>query len=572
MRVDTVARALGISLMVGTLAQGAMAQDAAPPAPAAMPQATTAGLSAEAIAFRDGLAQETAGLDETTRAAIDGFYASRDYRPFWNAGEGSPLAALEASVEQADAQGLPFFRYDADALQLLAGEPGMTGSPKLEVAATRTYIRFAGDLSAGIVRPLDIDPEINVKPQRATAAAVLARLPDGAVSEVLRAAEPQDPDYRALMAEKVRLEGLLGTDAWGDPVPSGPTLHLGESSPRVADLRARLARLGYGPETAQAAVDDAAPEAVETAAAASAFDPALEAEVKRFQQDNGLVDDGVAGWRTIDALNATPTDRLEQVVVNLERLRWMNHDLGARRIEVNIPDYSVVLIEHGNIPWSSRAVVGNAAETRTPEFSDEMTYMVVNPTWHIPDSIATRVYLPKLRQDPTVLARSNMRLFTRSGVEINPKLVNFNQYTAENFPFRVKQNPNSANALGRVKFMFPNQFSIYLHDTPHRELFAKDARAFSNGCIRLQEPIELAEVLLKGQVPDPQASIDGWLAAKSERYVYLDEPLPVYIMYRSAWADPDGTIRYRADIYGRDGEVFRALEAKGVSLPDAAQG
>ena len=222
--------------------------------------------------------------------------------------------------------------------------------------------------------------------------------------------------------------------------------------------------------------------------------------------------------------------------------------------------------------WSSDMELVVLDELWQTHPDDSMTYMVVNPTWHIPDSIATRVYLPKLRKDPTVLARSNMRLFTRSGVEINPKLVNFNQYTAENFPFRVKQNPNSANALGRVKFMFPNQFSIYLHDTPHRELFVKDARAFSNGCIRLQEPIELAEVLLKGQVPDPQASIDGWLAAKSERYVYLDQPLPVYIMYRSAWADPDGTIQYRADIYGRDGEVFRALEAKGVSLPDAAQG
>jgi murein L,D-transpeptidase YcbB/YkuD len=200
-----------------------------------------------------------------------------------------------------------------------------------------------------------------------------------------------------------------------------------------------------------------------------------------------------------------------------------------------------------------------------------MTYFVVNPTWHIPDSIAQRVYLPKLKRDPNVLANSNMRLFTRAGTEINPRLVDFTQYTSANFPFRVKQNPNSANALGRVKFMFPNQFSIYLHDTPSRDLFNRDARAFSNGCIRLEEPLELAYVLLQGQVSDPVAAFAGWQAGGAERHVNLDRPIPVHIGYRTVFVDEEGEVRYRDDIYGRDARVFRALEAAGVTIP-AAQG
>jgi murein L,D-transpeptidase YcbB/YkuD len=200
-----------------------------------------------------------------------------------------------------------------------------------------------------------------------------------------------------------------------------------------------------------------------------------------------------------------------------------------------------------------------------------MTYFVVNPTWHIPDSIAKRVYLPKLKNDPNVLANGNMRLFTRAGTEINPRLVDFTQYTSGNFPFRVKQNPSSANALGRVKFMFPNQFSIYLHDTPAREYFTRDARAFSNGCIRLEEPLALAYILLQGQVPDPQAAFAGWQAGGSERHVNLERPIPVHIGYRTVFVDDGGEVRYRADIYGRDAKVFRALEGAGVTIP-AAQG
>lgn len=585
MRSGSLACALGLGAVLSAFGQAALAQEAGqamePVSTAQVAAATGAGtpetfspevpaevLSPEAAAFKAALARETAGLGDPERDAIAAFYANRDYQPFWTAQAGVSLDLLRDTVGAADAQGLPVSRYDIASLAAPDGLPEGVASVPLEAAAMRVYLRFGGDLSAGIVRPLDVDPEINIKPRRASADDLLGRLSLEPVDQVLAGLEPQSPDYRALMAERDRLLSVAESGGWGAPVPAGPTLHVGESSPRVAVLRTRLAELGYAP------ADPAATDGVEMTPAfdATTFDAGLEAQLKAFQREQGLNDDGAAGPRTLAALNASVEARLEQVIVNLERMRWLNRDLGTRRIEVNIPDYSVEMFDGDEVVWESRTVVGEARETRTPEFSDEMTHMVVNPTWHIPDSIATRIYLPKLRNDPSVLERNGMRLFTRSGTEINPRLVNFSQYTAESFPFRVKQNPSSANALGRVKFMFPNQFSIYLHDTPAREYFARDARALSNGCIRLEEPLQLAYVLLEGQVSDPRASFQSWLDAGTERYVYLDRPVQVHLTYRTAFARPDGSIRYREDIYGRDAEVFEALEAKGVRLPDTTQG
>jgi murein L,D-transpeptidase YcbB/YkuD len=267
---------------------------------------------------------------------------------------------------------------------------------------------------------------------RPTSQAALAALADGPLPAVLQGFEPTAPDYRRLIAEKARLEAQARTASWGPAVPDGPTLHPGDSGPRVADLRARLARLGYGALSGET-VD---PQ----------FDPALEAAVQDFQRDYGLNDDGVVGAMTLAAVNAPVETRLAQVMVNLERLRWMPRDLGGRYLYVNIPDYSVTLVEAGAPAWNSRVVVGKTRVTETPEFSGTVSYLVVNPTWHIPDSIAIRDYLPKLQKDPMVLKRQNIRLLTRGGTEINPKLVDFTQYTPENFPFRIKQRPSDDNA------------------------------------------------------------------------------------------------------------------------------
>ena len=371
--------------------------------------------------------------------------------------------------------------------------------------------------------------------------------------------EPADPDYGRLIAEKARLEALARTASWGPEVAGRRDAAPGRDDPRVAELRGRLARLGYV-------------GARRRARRAATSTPGWSTRSKRFQRDYGLNDDGVVGAMTLAAINAPVETRLAQVAVNLERMRWTNATPGRATSASTFPTSPCGWSTAASRSGSSKVVVGKTHVTETPEFDGVVSTMVVNPTWHIPDSIAIRDYLPKLQKNPMVLKRQGIDLMTRGGTEINPKLVDFTQYTPENFPFRIKQRPSDDNALGQVKFLFPNQNSVYMHDTPHRELFARDVRAFSNGCIRLEKPVELAAILLTGQVPDPAA---GYAALASPRQesggVTLERPIPVHIVYRTVWFDDAGAARYRPDVYGRDAKVFEALEAAGVTLP-AAQG
>jgi L,D-transpeptidase YcbB len=523
----------------------------APVAPAVEP----AVLGDDAIAMRDGLVTELAAMPAGERTAVAAFFTERGYAPFWTAPGSDRVAALVAALEASGAQGLPTERYDADGLELLFEPTSAAPAARREAAAMAAYLRFASDLSAGVLEPSAVVPDITRQPEKPAPAALLAELDEAPLPEVLGALEPSDPDYRRLIDEKLRLEGLARTASWGPEVSEGPTLHPGDAGPRVAELRARLARLGY---------------VVPSGEADPVFDDGMKQAVQQFQTDYGLVDDGVVGSLTLAAVNAPVATRLAQVTVNLERMRWMPQDLGDRYLYVNIPDFRARLVDGGRTTWESKVVVGKAHVTETPEFSGVVSYMVVNPTWHIPDSIAIRDYLPQLQRDPMVLKRQNIRLLTRGGTEINPRLVDFTVYTPENFPFRIKQRPNDDNALGQVKFMFPNQHSVYMHDTPHKEYFARDVRAYSNGCIRLEKPVELAEILLAGQAADPAAAYQDLVATKKERRVNLERTVPVHIVYRTVWFD-EGVARYRADVYGRDARVFEALEAAGVTLP-AAQG
>lgn len=553
-------------------------------------------LSPEQAAFRDGILAGTASLGDAERVAIEDFYAKRDFTPYWNTAD---LDTLVAALRAAPAQAMPTARYDAEGL---AGLFSAAGEAPREVAATRAFLGYARDLDSGVLTPSAVDPEIAIAPIRLTPDALLGRLAAAPVGDVLAELAPDSPEYARLIAEKARLETLLTEDAWGAAVSGGPTLRAGETGARVGALRARLARMGYeaarptspedirpadtspGDASAEATPIDAdsleaagvAPETTpmdagsEQIASTDRFDAALEAEVRAFQRDHGLNDDGVVGQHTLAQINASPRDRLGQVMVNLERLRWLNHDLGPRYVMVNIPDYSARVYENGTPVWTTKTVVGEARETRTTEFSEVMSYMVVNPTWNVPSSIAKRDLVPRLRRDPGVLARSNMQLMTRSGTVIDPRLIDWASL-GDSFPFRIRQIPSDGNALGKVKFMFPNVHAIYMHDTPHREYFARDARAYSNGCIRVQDPDGFARLLLRDQVSDPEAAFDGWVAAGSEKTVKLTHPIAVNIVYRTVFVDDGGAIRYRDDVYGRDRAVLTALEAAGLDFP-AAEG
>jgi murein L,D-transpeptidase YcbB/YkuD len=500
---------------------------------------------AESFAFRQAVAEAAAGQGEV----LD-FYAARDFVPIWTSADGSNhRAALVSALSDAPLHGLPVNRYDAQTLREAfseATDPRSRGFA--EVMATKMYLSYARDVHSGALVAARVDEGIVRDQPRPDRLDLLSRIADGAPHEVIGGLAPQTLAYTRLVKAKLDLEQAIASGGWG-PQAGGAKLEAGDTGPQVIALRNRLIRMGYLRPTASAA-----------------YDAELEAAVMQFQADHGLAQDGVAAKVTLSEVNVDPADRLKSVLVGLERERWMNQELGNRRIMVNIADFHARVIDDEREVFRTRVVVGkNTSDRRTPEFSDTMDHMVINPTWNVPRSIATKEYLPKLQSNPN--AHGYMRLVDASGRTVNRDAVDFTQFTARNFPFDIKQPPSRSNALGLVKFMFPNEYNIYLHDTPAKSLFGRETRAYSHGCVRVADPFDFAYELLSKQEADPEGVFKQTLATGKETWVYLDDPLPVHLYYQTAFAPAKGQIQYRRDVYGRDAKIWAALSEAGVALP-----
>jgi murein L,D-transpeptidase YcbB/YkuD len=268
------------------------------------------------------------------------------------------------------------------------------------------------------------------------------------------------------------------------------------------------------------------------------------------------------GPATLAALNVPVEQRIRQIRLNLERWRWLPRDFERRYLLVNIADFELDVIEDGRVRTTMRVIAGTTAR-RTPVFTGRMTYMELNPYWHIPPIIAKEDILPRLWKDPRYLVRENIRVFrgwAQEAPEVDPESVDWSQVTPEKFPFKLRQEPGPSNALGRIKFMFPNKFDVYLHDTPGRGLFNHNSRSFSSGCIRIEKPIELAEYLLQGQPEWNREKIVAAIHSKKTQIVWIPEPIAVHILYWTAWVDEDGTVHLRDDVYGRDTPLDEALQ------------
>ncbi|MCX7645703.1 MAG: L,D-transpeptidase family protein [Rhodobacteraceae bacterium] len=487
---------------------------------------------------------------------IAGFYRDADYAPLWT-GERGPerREALFRALAQADLHGLPSRRYDAAGLaEAFRSARGEREVGQLEVRATRVFLAYARDIQSGALDPAEIMPaeikrSLPRRDPRATLAAFAAAEDPGAF---LRDLAPRSVRYGRLMREKARLERLAQTDGWGPPVPLRP-LGPGATGSAVVALRDRLIAMGYLGRTATAG-----------------YGAELAAAVRAFQVAHGLFPDGVAGEATLREINRSPADRLKSVIVALERERWMNipGGLGDRHIWVNLPDFHARIVDHGRVTFQTRAVVGERRpDKRTYEFSDEMEYMEVNPDWTVPRSILGRDYLPRFQRNPN--AASYLQIIDSRGRVVPRSAINFSAYTARNFPFTVRQAPGGDNALGKVKFMFPNPHAIYLHDTPAKELFSREERDYSSGCIRLNDPFEFAYRLLAPQVEDPRSYFDGIVASGRQTRVGIERHVPVHLVYFTAFPEADGRMHYRRDIYERDARLFDALLAAGVAFPGA---
>lgn len=491
-------------------------------------------------------------------------------RQIWTDSRGQPTDAALILVDfllRADEHALPVEKYHGRELaaRLRGGDPG------LEADLTRAFLDYASDVHAGLLDPTKVDKDLHIERahiDRENLLAGAAATDD--MANYLDRLAPQDPTYRRMVERYRSFRSKAADEIWGKKVASGPTLRPGDRNARVGDIRARLTAMGDLDPTAYGRIsqDDgarlAAAEQVTDAGGMldhNYFDPALEDALKRFQARHGLRPDGLVGPATLAQLNISPRERVQQIAVNLERLRWGNQNVGDRYILVNVAGFEMWVMENGQPVFSSRVITGQSDTWETPEFTEIMNHLVVNPTWYVPMSIAKYEMLPKLKQDRDYLAKQGMRLVGADEDEIDWATI-----TPETFPGRVTQMPGDANAMGRVKFMFPNRHSIYLHDTPGKHLFDRDIRDFSHGCIRVEKSHELAEYLLTNQTRNPGSYFDEILESGREQHIPLDEPLAVVLSYRTAWIDENGVEQFRGDIYGRDRAVAQALKAAGVQL------
>lgn len=501
----------------------------------------------QVTAFRQAVA-EAASRDE----AIAEFYRTRNYEPLWTAADQAPRrTALFAALQSAGNHGLPVSRYDVAAL--VSGFRTVVSERDrglLDVAMTRAFLTYAKDVQTGVLTPKEVDSGILREVPLRNRLGLLRGFEHADPVAFLRGLPPSSPEYARLMKARIVLDRQIAAGGWGDAVSVG-ALAPGDSGAAVIALRDRLVRMGYLARTAS-----------------PGYDPAMEAAIRLFQSDMGLTADGIADETTLAAINVAPERRLESILVAMERERWINMPLGKRHIWVNLTDFTARIVDDGKVTFETRAVVGkDDSDTRSPEFSDQMEFMVVNPTWNVPRSITVKEYLPMLQRNPN--AASHLTITDRRGRVISRGAINFAAYDERTFPFSMSQPPSERNALGLVKFMFPNPYNIYLHDTPQKALFEKEVRAYSHGCIRLHQPFDFAYALLAAQSDDPQGLFASHLNTGAETAIRLDQPVPVHLEYRTAFTTAKGRMNYRRDIYGRDARIFAALQAAGVALRDA---
>jgi murein L,D-transpeptidase YcbB/YkuD len=505
--------------------------------------------------------------DEALQAAwaLPRFYAQRGYLPAWIGNEGpTPMAdELVGALNRALCEGLTPRHYHAAALGRLLGQAGGGAPPdsrllaELDLLLTDAFLIYGAHLAGGRTNAEAIDREWPARPWEMDLGRHLAdALAAGQVAQALEALTPQDAGYRGLRQALAHLRRIEAAGGWPS-VPPGPKLELQDRDPRVVPVRRRLAVTGELP--------------AEAADAGEHFDAALAEAVRTFQRRHGLEPDGVVGSETLALLNVPVAERIRQLALNLERWRWLPRNLGDRYLLVNIAAFHLTLVEGGRPVMEMKAVVGRDYR-RTPVFSDRMTYLVLSPYWNVPPRIAVQDKLPLIRRDPAYLARQHLRVFRGWGVgaeEVDPATVDWTSLSSTNFPFRLRQDPGPWNALGEIKFMFPNPHDVYLHGTPDRHLFARSQRSFSSGCIRIEKPVELAVQLLGD---DPRWSREAIMTAidrRVEQTVLLPQPLPIHLLYWTAWSAEDGALHFRRDIYDRDPPLAAALldEAVATTAP-----
>jgi murein L,D-transpeptidase YcbB/YkuD len=529
------------------IAPGDLPPDTAGPSPKAAPSPAAkeapkdtakpiaAGLAAEDVPVAEKLRDLLGGKIErmfehkNERTAVAAFYSGRGFAPLWIEGgaPGDRGRAVIARLRAADDDGLDPADYPVPDFNAAAGRPAALADAELRL--TSAVLAYARHAQIGRVHFSRISPDIFYNLAAPDPADVLNRLAKATdPSDALGSYNPPQLGFKALRDKLAEARGH-NSETGPARIASGPTLRVGMHDERVPQLRERLGL-------------DAASDASDTT-----YDRPLADAVKKFQRDHDLSPNGNLNASTLEALNGPRREHLaDTLIANMERWRWLPRDLGKVHVMVNIPDFTLKVVQNGHTIWRTRIVTGKPS-TPTPLLSEQMRYITVNPTWNVPPSIVNKEYLPVLQQDPNAL--------TRIGLQVE-----YNQDGS----IRIFQPPGAGNALGRIRFNFPNKFLVYQHDTPDKYLFARDKRAYSHGCMRVQDPLKYAEVLLGIGAPNENYTVERLqrMFGGEEHDINLTPNIPVHVTYQTAFVDDAGKLELRDDVYGRDARMIAALKGE----------
>jgi len=505
---------------------------------------------AELDTLMDPAVEGIQGSHVAFRELVQEFYSRRDFRAAWD--DEKNAAELRRAIADSAADGLDpadYFLPQLEDLARRARAPGATAALRAQhdILQTDALLRLGYHLSFGKVDPETFDSQWNygrTLEDRDIAGRIERVLAAQDVYARIEGLKPTHRMYLTLKRELARYRAAESAPAPA-PVPAGASLRPGASDPRIPLVRARLVASG-----------DLPPAAVESP---ETYDPALEAAMRRFQQRMGLDSDGIIGAGTVTELNVPVAERIRALRVNLDRGRVLLHDLPERFVVVNIAGFTAYLVRGQDIEWSTRVQVGKPYR-RTPLFRSEMNYLVFNPTWTVPPGIIRNDILPAAKKDPASITRRGLKVLDRNGQEIDPASVDWSRFNT-GIPYTLRQDPGPNNALGRVKLMFPNDYFVYLHDTPSQALFDRSDRAFSSGCVRVERALELAERVLDDPAQWNAQSIASVIRGGKLQNVTLKRRMPVLLAYWTAWVDPEGRVNFRRDLYGQDAKWAEALDA-----------
>ncbi len=499
--------------------------------------------------IKSGGCVEAKGCPIASAILLPKLYEKYNYQLIWV--NPSSVRQLVSVIKESYQDGLTPDDYHLFLIQKLqkslVAEPDSAKEAELDVVLTDSLIRLGYHLLIGKVDPESLDNSWNMYRtlKLESMLKMSAAIDNAQITRLVADFRPQATFYLGMKQALANYRKIQAKGSWPH-VPAGVILKLGMIDTRVIILRQRLV-----------VTDDMPAVSMELAL----YDDAVLVGVKRFQQRHGLKADGIVGNATRAAMNVPVEERIDQLRVNLDRARWALQDLPQKFVMVDIAGFNVQYIQNGKVHWKTRAVVGTAYR-KTPIFRDHIRYIVFNPTWTIPPTILRKDILPKIKRNLESLRNENMVVLNQQGAQIDPATIEWSQYPGKGFPYLIRQQPGPKNALGRVKFMFPNKHNVYLHDTPSKSKFEKTERAFSSGCIRIQDPLYFAELLLADKPGWDRAKIDAVVASHKNTRVNLIEPLAVMLLYWTVTVDDQNRVVFKKDIYDRDGAVLAGLKGE----------